>query len=252
MTVPESFIGQIIFLLTNFSELFIEGIKITLIIALLGTLFGTIIGSILAIVRGLEASSNANILVRILFKILRGFVTVYIDVVRGTPMMVQAIIVYYGFASKVLDPVATGVLIVSFNSAAYIAEIIRSGINSTPKGQMEAARSLGLNHVQAMKKVILPQALKNSVPALMNELIVNVKDSSVLSVIGVTELFYMSKAAGSEFYLTLPSYVIAAGIYLIITMSLTKLFEYILSRDGNKNVKKISMPTAQTVPEEMR
>jgi putative lysine transport system permease protein len=251
MTVPESFIGQIIFLLTNFSELFIEGIKITLIIALLGTFFGTIIGSILAIIRGLEAGPNSNLLVRVLFKVLRIFVTVYIDVIRGTPMMVQAIIVYYGFASKVLDPVATGILIVSFNSAAYIAEIIRSGINSTPKGQMEAARSLGLNHVQAMKKVILPQAIKNSVPALMNELIVNVKDSSVLSVIGVTELFYMSKSAGSEFYLTLPSYVIAAGIYLIITMSLTKLFEYILNRDNNKNLKKISMPTAQTVPEEM-
>jgi putative lysine transport system permease protein len=251
MTVPESFIGQIIFLLTNFSDLFIEGIKITLIIALLGTIFGTIIGSILAIVRGLEAGPNSNLFIRVLFKVLRIFVTIYIDVIRGTPMMVQAIIVYYGFASKVLDPVATGVLIVSFNSAAYIAEIIRSGINSTPAGQMEAARSLGLNHVQAMKKVILPQALKNSVPALMNELIVNVKDSSVLSVIGVTELFYMSKAAGSEFYLTLPSYVIAAGIYLIITMSLTKLFEYILNRENNKELKKISMPTAQTVPEEM-
>ena len=250
MTVPESFLGQVFFLLTNYSDLFLEGLKVTLIIALLGTIFGTILGCVLAILRNVEAGQNSNILVKFITNLLRLLATAYIDIIRGTPMIVQAIIFYYGFASNVLNPIQTGVVIISFNSAAYIAEIIRSGINSTPSGQMEAARSLGLNHVQSMRRVVLPQALRNSIPALMNELIVNVKDSAVLSVIGVAELFYMSKAAGSEFYLTLPSYIIAAGVYLIITMSLTKLFEYILGRKKNKNIKKISIPSTQTMPGE--
>lgn len=249
--VPDDFLGQVVFLLTKYSDFFIVGLLVTLLIAILGTIFGSLIGSVLAILRNVKAGKNANVFVKILAKLVRILAVGYIDIMRGTPMIVQAMIFFYGFASPVLkmDPLIAGIIIISFNSAAYIAEIIRSGINSTPVGQMEAARSLGLNHLQAMRKIILPQAIRNSVPALMNELIVNVKDSAILSVIGVSELFLMGKSASSEFYLTIPAYTIVAGIYLITTMSLTKLFEHILN--NKKSNRKVSIPSTQTMPEEV-
>lgn len=241
MELPTSFIGQVIYLLVHNYELFLEGIKNTLIISLFGTAFGILIGAVLSIVRTIESK-------KLIIKIIKLLIKVYIDVIRGTPMMVQAMIFFYGVAANYIDPIPTGIIIISFNTAAYIAEIMRGSIEAIDKGQMEAARSLGLSHYVSMRRVVIPQAFKNSIPALMNELIVNVKDSSVLSVIGVTELFYMAKSAGSEFYWTIPSYVLGAIFYLIITMSLAKSFEYYL----RKRDQKVTFPDSQTIPKESK
>lgn len=238
------------YLVTNYSSLLIEGVRNTLLIATFGTLVGIFIGLILAVMRNQEVHYKDRTVTRIIKRTLNLIAVVYTDVVRGTPMMVQAAVFFYGFAygGINLDPLFAGFIVVSFNTAAYISEIIRSGINGINMGQVEAARSVGLSHFEAMRFIVLPQALKNTVPALMNELIVNIKDTSVLSMIGVTELFYMTKAAASETYMTFPAYILAAIIYLILTKSLTLLFSYILRR---MEAKESSMPQSQTVPEVM-
>lgn len=241
-------IEDMITLVTDYSSMLIEGISNTLLIAVFGTIFGIFLGLILAIMRNQEVHYKDGKLVEFIKKTLSFISVVYIDVVRGTPMLVQAAVFYYGFAygGINLNPLLAGFIVVSFNTAAYISEIIRSGINGINDGQVEAARSLGLSHFEAMRYIILPQALKNTVPALMNELIVNVKDTSVLSIIGITELFYMTKAAASSSYLAFPAYVLAAIIYLILTKTLTMLFTYILRKmDSDEQ----SFPQSQTVPE---
>lgn len=243
-------LNDIIYLLTNYTSLLVEGIRNTLLISLFGTLVGIFIGLLLAIMRNQEVHYKDNALTGFIKRTLRLISIVYVDIVRGTPMMVQAAVFFYGFAYTGinLNPLVAGFVIVSFNTAAYISEIIRSGINGINEGQVEAARSLGLSHFEAMRYIVLPQALRNTVPALMNELIVNIKDTSVLSIIGVTELFYMTKAAASETYLTFPAYILAAIIYLILTKSLTLIFTYILKKVDDKEA---SLPQSQTVPEVM-
>lgn len=243
-------INEIIYLITNYSSLLLEGVRNTLLISILGTVVGILLGLLLAVMRNQEIHYKDNGVKRGFKKFIRFLAVAYVDIVRGTPMMVQAAVFFYGFAYSGinLNPLVAGFVVVSFNTAAYISEIIRSGINGINSGQLEAARSLGLSHFEAMRYIVLPQALKNTVPALMNELIVNIKDTSVLSIIGVTELFYMTKSAASETYMTFPAYILTAIIYLILTKTLTVLFNYILKKMENKEA---SMPQSQTVPEVM-
>lgn len=243
-------LDDLTYLITNYSSLLIEGIRNTLLISILGTVVGILLGLLLAIMRNQEIHYKDNGLQRAFKKVIKYIAIIYIDIVRGTPMMVQAAVFFYGFAYSGinLNPLIAGFVVVSFNTAAYISEIIRSGINGINTGQIEAARSLGLSYFEAMRYIILPQALKNTVPALMNELIVNIKDTSVLSIIGVTELFYMTKAAASETYLTFPAYILTAIIYLILTKTLTLLFSFILNKSENREA---SLPQSQTVPEVM-
>lgn len=248
MDLPTTFFTQMVYLLVNNFPLFLEGIKNTLFISLTGTVIGAAIGCFLSIVRTMEINQYDKKVNKIAKKIAIRMVIIYVDVIRGTPMMVQAMIFFYGVAANYIDPIPTGIIIISFNTAAYITEIMRGSIEAIDKGQLEAARSLGLSRYVAMRKIVLPQAFKNSVPALMNELIVNVKDSSVLSVIGVTELFYMSKAAGSEYYWTLPAYVLGAICYLIMTITLAKSFEHYMKKRENK---KVTFPTSQTIDVEV-
>lgn len=235
-------------LVTNYGTLLLEGIRNTFLISVFGTIVGILLGLLLAVMRNQEVHYKDTKSKRAIKKSLKTISIIYIDVVRGTPMLVQAAVFFYGFAygGINLNPLLAGFIVVSFNTAAYISEIIRSGINGINEGQIEAARSLGLSHFEAMRFIILPQALRNTVPALMNELIVNVKDTSVLSIIGITELFYMTKAAASATYLTFPAYVLTAIIYLILTKSLTAIFALILRK---METAEASLPQSQTVPE---
>ncbi len=246
-----NFINDIVMILTNYYPMILTGLINTLILAIFGTGLGIILGLVLAALRNQEVHYKDKKLVVILKKIFIIFAKVYVDVVRGTPMMVQAMVFFYGLAygGLQLDPMFAGFLIISFNTAAYISEIIRSGLISLDRGQFEAARSLGLSQSQTMRKVIMPQVIKNTLPALMNELIVNVKDSSVLSVIGVSELFYMTKGAASQNYMYFQAYVLTAIIYLILTKLLTVLFTKILEHLEHKKRKTSPFVQSQTVPE---
>ena len=227
-------LNDLYFLITNYYTLFLDGIKITLILASVGTAGGVIIGLAIYFFKSMTINFKDNFLKRILKRIFSWLATAYVDIIRGTPMIVQASIFYYGFAARLnIDVLAAALIIVSFNTAAYIAEIIRSGVISLGDGSLEAAQSLGLSRFKAMRYVIFPQVLKNSLPSLLNELIVNVKDSAVLSVIGLGELFYSGRAASSENYMQEQTFLLIAIIYFIITFSLSRTITYLINRTTN-------------------
>lgn len=220
--------------LTNLYELFykalvpdqryltyIEGLKITLIISFFAIIIGVIIGVIVAVIKvSTTNSKNPNILLRLLNKLCN----MYIGVIRGTPVLLQLLIIAnLVFTSRGTSEVFVAILCFGLNSGAYVAEIVRAGIVSIDRGQMEAGRSLGLNGMQTMRYIILPQAIKNILPALGNEFIVLVKETSVASVIAVTDLTQGAKYIGSRTMIIIPPLIIAAMIYLIIVGGLTKI-----------------------------
>lgn len=190
-------------LVRNFSQ-FQYGIEITVIYAIVGTVTGLLIGLLIGAIRVIEIDEYDNTGVKVLKKFLKVLTDFYLWVFRGTPMLVQAMFLYY-----LLKPIlgwtglTAGLVIISVNTGAYMAEIIRSGIQSIDIGQSEAAKSIGLSTPQTFKKIILPQAIKNSFPSIGNQLIINIKDSSMLNVISVTELYFQSTSvAGSTYQYT--------------------------------------------------
>ncbi len=197
----------------KYGSYYVKGAGFTILIAFIGVLFGSIVGGLLAL---LKLSKN---------KVLRFIAMAYIEYVRGTPLLVQIFLVYFGSTviGLELNAIISGCVAMALNSGAYVAEIIRAGINGVPKGQVEASRSLGMNQRQAMQFIILPQAIKNILPALGNEFVTIIKESSVMSVIGVSELMFQSGVVqGASFKPFLPI-VIASLIYFVLTFSLSRL-----------------------------
>jgi len=195
---------------------FAKGIGYTLFITIVSIAIGILIGVILAFAR---ISKN---------KFMHGLAVMYIEFVRGTPLMIQIMFVYFGIGLWINIPaLLAGVIAVSLNSAAYVAEIIRSGINAIDPGQTEASRSLGLSQHDTMRYIILPQALKNIWPALGNEFISLIKESSIVSIIGVTDLIYQLKVVQSATYKGVAPIFVAMLIYFVLTFSLSKLLNYI-------------------------
>ena len=216
----------------------LRGVGYTMLIALTGTLAGLVIGLATGVIRTTPLSKNG--VVRVLQKILNAVIAVYVEIFRGTPMMVQAMVIYWGYAfasgGKTLPLIPSGIIIVSINTGAYMAEIIRGGIFSVDKGQFEAAHAIGMTHWQTMTTVVLPQAIRNILPSVGNELIVNIKDSSVLNVISVSELFFQAKSAAGAYYRYFEVYFIIAVIYLILTPTVSRVLRFIEQKmDGPDN-----------------
>ncbi|HPU64005.1 MAG TPA: amino acid ABC transporter permease [Mobilitalea sp.] len=209
---------------------YINGLKITLLISFFAVIIGTLIGVLVAVLK--VAAVNYKM------RWLSNICNVYVNVIRGTPLMVQLLIIYnLIFTSRNTNEIVVGAVCFGINSGAYVAEIIRAGIESVDKGQMEAGRSLGLSYVQTMRKIILPQAIKNILPALGNEFITLIKETSVASVIAVTELTKAAQYIGSRTWDILPPLLIAALCYLVLVMGLSKLlsvFERRLAK-GDRN-----------------
>jgi His/Glu/Gln/Arg/opine family amino acid ABC transporter permease subunit len=192
---------------------FAKGIEYTLLITVLSVFFGFILGTLLALLR----LSNS--------KFLRGIAIAYIEFVRGTPLMVQVMFIYFGVGAIIqsLPALLAGIIATSLNSGAYVAEVIRSGISSIDVGQTEAARSLGMSQKDTYRYVIIPQALKNIWPALGNEFITLIKESSIVSIIGVTDLMYQSQLVQSATYRGVVPLFITMMIYFVMTFGLSKL-----------------------------
>jgi glutamine transport system permease protein len=208
-------------IILEYLPLFLEGTIWTIILSLISVLIGTILGLFVGF--GKMAKNS----------VLRWIFICYINVFRGTPLLVQVFIIHFAVMPLFMNPVnpiVSGIVSLTLNASAYIAEIFRAGIQSIDKGQMEAARSLGMNHSQAMRKVVLPQAIKRMIPPLGNEFIVLVKDSSVVALIGVTDLLYWGRAAVGQYYRVWEPYITVAVIYLILTLSLTGLLKYVERR----------------------
>ncbi|MBB2181572.1 amino acid ABC transporter permease [Lachnospiraceae bacterium MD1] len=195
---------------------YLEGLKVTILISLMAIILGIAIGIIVAVIKVSAANYN--------MKWLSTICNVYINIIRGTPLMVQLLIIYnLIFTSRNTNELIVGAVCFGINSGAYVAEIIRAGIESIDRGQMEAGRSLGLNYIQTMRLIILPQAVRNILPALGNEFIVLIKETSVAGVIAVTDLTKAAQYIGSRTWDILPPLIIAALCYLIMVMGLSKL-----------------------------
>lgn len=206
---------------------FLKGAGITLLIALVGTIVGAIIGLLIGIIRTIPMPDKG--LKRVLLKTVNVIFSIYIEVFRGTPMMVQAMVVFYGMAMAFgvhLDRLWAAFFIVSINTGAYMAEIVRGGIVSIDKGQFEAAQALGMNHWQTMIHVVLPQVIRNILPATGNEFVINIKDTSVLNVISVSELFFVTNTIAGVNFRFFEAFFVASLIYLVMTFTVTRILRY--------------------------
>lgn len=214
----------------------LKGVWTTLWLSMAGTVVGLILGLLFITLRTLEVTPKDNEFVAFLKKLSNVFVQTYVTIFRGTPMMVQAIIIYYFLPgilaglfkveqtvlNQILSVGVSGFITVSLNTTAYLTEVLRGGIEALNKGQMEAARSLGMTRTQAMFYIILPQGIKNSLPSICNEFIINIKDTSVLSVISVMDLFFIIDSINGR-NASNDAIFIAAIIYLCLTFSISKL-----------------------------
>ena len=206
----------------NYRELYIRGIGITIALTICGYLIGMTFGVVLGL-----AQTSKN-------KLLYWPAKIYVDVFRGTPMLVQILIIHVALIPTIFGEsqgwFLSGILALGLNSAAYNAEIFRAGIQSIDKGQMEAARSLGLTHSQAMRKVIMPQAIRRMIPPLGNEFITLLKDSSLISTISAAEILYVSKVIVGTTFIVWEPYLFAAFLYLVMTLGISKLISYLEKR----------------------
>ena len=226
----------------KYRMMYLNGMLNTLGLALAATAIGCIIGLLCGILNTIPCAKNDPLPKRILLKILRVIIRIYVEVFRGTPMMLQAVFIFYAlpyFTDNALrfDNIwAASILIVSINTGAYMAEIVRGGIISIDKGQFEGAMSIGMTHSQTMIKVILPQVIRNILPSVSNEFVINIKDTSVLNVIGVTELYYFAGIIKRQNFQTFQTYFVICVLYFILTFSITRLLRYVEKRlDGKDN-----------------
>ena len=205
---------------------FLVGARNTLIIALISTVLGSLIGLGIAIYRSIPVDKKRKPVSYVFYKLFDLVIIAYIEIFRGTPMMVQSMLIFYGsklFFDIDMSPMFAALLIVSVNTGAYLSEVFRGGIMGVDKGQSEAAKAIGMSHYQSMTTVILPQAIRNTLPALGNEFVINIKDTSVLNVIAVTELFFVTRSAAGSTYMTFQSFLIASVIYFVMTFVTTRL-----------------------------
>ena len=220
-----SFFQDVINIVAKYYPQLLSGVGNTMLIALTGTVAGLVIGLLTGIVRTAPFSRNG--FVRALHRILNAVIAVYVEIFRDTPMMVQAMVIYWGYAfatgGSTLPLIPSGMLIVSINTGAYMAEIVRGGIISIDKGQFEGAMSIGMTHSQTMFKVIIPQVMRNILPSVSNEFVINIKDTSVLNVIGVTELYYFAGIIKRQSFETFQTYLVVCALYFILTFTVTRL-----------------------------
>ncbi len=215
-------------ILVKYREFFLDGLGNTVTMAFFAVLLGVVLGLLVAFGRMSKIHP------------LRWICTAYVEVVRATPLLVQVMIIYYGtvnmgmkFGNSNFNAFFWGLIAVGMNSGAYLSEVIRSGIGAVDAGQMEAARAIGMTHWQAMANVILPQAIRNILPALGNEFVTIIKETSVLGMVGIAELMFRTGDVTSITYIYVEPYVIAACMYFMIVFPLSKLvavFERRLSK----------------------
>ena len=226
-----SFFGQVTKILKDNWPQFLRGAGLTLLISITGTIAGLIIGLLIGVYR--TAPTAKNKVLAMLQTLFSWFLNIYIEIFRGTPMIVQSMVIYYGTAQAFgvsIDRTIAAIFIVSINTGAYMSEIVRGGIFSVDKGQFEAATALGMTHNQTMRKVVLPQVVRNILPATGNEFVINIKDTSVLNVISVVELYFSGNTIATQTYQYFQTFTIIAVIYFVLTFTVTRILRYVERR----------------------
>jgi putative lysine transport system permease protein len=230
-------IDWVISILKENGPMFARGAGMTLLISMIGTVLGFMLGLVVGVIKTIPVPAKKG--KRILQRIANALIAIYVEVFRGTPMIVQAMVIYYGSALAFgihMNPVGAAIFIVSINTGAYMSEIIRGGIVSIDRGQYEAAEAIGMNHFQTMWNVVLPQAIRNILPATGNEFVINIKDTSVLNVIAVTELYFQTKSVAGNNFRYFESFFVACVIYFVMTFTVTRILRYLEKRlDGPAN-----------------
>ena len=222
----------------KYHQMIFKGIGYTMLVSIIGTIIGLVIGLLIGVFRTMPTPKNKFL--RVLKKAADWILSAYVEIFRGTPMMVQAMVIFWGFAlinnGVTLNVVFAGLFIVSINTGAYMAEIVRGGIISVSKGQFEGAHAIGMTHAQTMFYVVTPQVLRNILPSVANEFVINIKDTSVLNVIGFTELYFVAYTINSINYQTFATYLLVAIIYFVLTFTITRILRLIEKKmDGKKN-----------------
>ena len=233
-----SFLNDVLNIFIKYYPQLLTGVGNTLLIALTSTAAGLALGLLTGVVR--TAPMSKNPVLRALHKLLNAIIAIYVEIFRGTPMMVQSMVIYWGYAfatgGDTLPLIPSGILIVSINTGAYMTEIVRGGIISIDRGQFEGAMSIGMTHAQTMFKVIIPQVMRNILPSVSNEFVINIKDTSVLNVIGVTELYYFAGIIKRQNFQTFQTYLVVCILYFILTFTVTRLLRWVERKlDGNEN-----------------
>ena len=226
----------------KFGGSYLGGIKNTLILALVGTVIGCLIGFVCGILNTIPRRENDHPLKKFILTLVRVIIRIYVEVFRGTPMVLQAVFLFYGLpyftdnAVKFTSVWAAAIVVVSINTGAYMAESVRGGIISVDPGQTEGAMAIGMTHVQTMTSVILPQALRNIMPQIGNNFIINVKDTSVMFIIGFPDFFAAHRATVGASYLYFPSATVEMVGYLTMTLLASFLLRWVEKKmDGSGN-----------------
>ena len=235
----------------TYSGAYFTGIQNTLILAVAATLAGCLIGLICGVLNTIPYTQNDGPLKRFFLKLLRVLIRIYVEVFRGTPMVLQAVFIYYGLPYFTNNTVRfsgnegiwiAALLVVSINTGAYMAESVRGGIISIDPGQTEGAKAIGMNHVQTMTSVILPQALRNIMPQIGNNFIINLKDTSVMFIIGFTEFFATHKSVAGATFKYFPSAALEMVGYLCMTLIASFLLRWLEKKlDGDSNYELVQV-----------
>ena len=237
----------------KYASTYLSGMSSTIVLALLCTAVGCLIGLLCGILQTIPHSKNDNAVKRFFLALVRAVIRIYVEVFRGTPMVLQAVFIFYGLpyftdnAMRFASVWAAAILIVSINTGAYMAESVRGGIISIDPGQTEGAKAIGMTHVQTMTSVILPQALRNILPQIGNNLIINIKDTSVMSIIGFTEFFAVHKSVVGATYLYFPSATIEMAGYLSMTLIASFLLRFLEKRMDGADSYELAQTDALTM-----
>ena len=249
--MEKNFFEWVIFFIQGNWQQFLLGTVTTLFVSLSGTIIGFFLGLGVSLIQYTKVDDRSSMLFKIIINILKVLINIYITIFRGTPMIVQAMVIFYGLPVLIglnLDPLPAVLLIVSINTGAYMAEMIRGGVDSVDPGQLEGAQAIGMSHFQAMVNIIFPQAVRNVLPSIGNEFIINIKDTSVLNVIGVTELFFTSKSIAGSYAKYYEVFIITSAIYLFLTFTISMILKSIEKKiDGPKNFEILPLQDGNSV-----
>ena len=244
----QSFFQQVITLIAKNGPMYLDGVGKTMLLAIVGTIVGLVIGLGVGIIQTIPLSQRDSWLKKLGVKSLKAVMAGYVELFRGTPMMIQAVFIFFGlpYVFNFHMPILTAALfIISINTGAYMAETVRGGILSIDPGQTEGAKAIGMTHVQTMLHIILPQTMRNIMPQIGNNLIINIKDSCVLSVITVVEIFFVHKGVAGATYAYFPSATITMVIYLILTVTCSRILRILEKKmDGSDSY---DLATADTL-----
>ncbi len=243
MNLPTTFFGWILFLAQRYLPDFMRGLVITLELSVIGTLLGCTLGFVVGTVRCAKVDQGSTPIVRAMVSVFKSILALYVEIFRGTPMIVQATVIYYGtMALWHLDipSFTSGIIVLTLNIGAYMSESVRGAIGGIDPGQIEGGQAVGMSYAQIMFHVVIPQAFKNLIPQIGNTFISCIKDTSILNVIAVTELYFAAKSVAGTYYRYFETYLIISAIYFVLTFIMSRLLN-ILNKvlEGSRNYELI-------------